>query len=100
MKVKHVNKKTGGMANLDASIWQRVMDFESKLSATAARALLQIRFSSREDEHMGALLEKARAGSLTPSEEKEMDTYELASSVLGILHSKARQALKKRAKRA
>jgi hypothetical protein len=96
MRIKHVERKAGSVANLDPSIWDRVMEFEKELSPTAARALLQIRFCSHEHDHMSALLKKARAGRLTAREEKEMDTYELIGSVLGILHSKARQALKKR----
>jgi hypothetical protein len=96
MRVKHVERKTRSVANLAPSIWERGIEFEKELSPAAARALLQIRFSSREHDHMSALLKKARARRLTASEEKEMDTYELIGSVLGILHSKARQVLKKR----
>jgi hypothetical protein len=78
-------------------IWERAVDFEKELSPAAARALLQVRFASREHERMSALLDKSRSRKLTPREEEEMDTYELLGALLGILHSKARQALKKRA---
>jgi hypothetical protein len=97
MRVNRANKKAGSAANLDASVWERVVDFEKELSPTAARALLQIRFSSREHEQMSALLEKARLGALTAREEEEMEVYELLGSLLGILHSRARRALKRRA---
>jgi hypothetical protein len=45
---------------------------------------------------MGELLEKGRLGKLSAKEEKDLDTYERLGSLLGILHSKARQALNKR----
>ncbi len=78
-------------------IWEHAVDFENELSPAAARALLQVRFASREHKRMSALLDKARSRKLTPREEEAMDTYELLGALLGILHSKARQALKKRA---
>ena len=79
----------------DASIWERVVDFEHDLSPAAARALLQVTFSSRKQERMSELLDKGRSGTLTNAEEEEMDAYECLGCLLGILHSKARQALKK-----
>ena len=85
------------MASPKVAIWERAVDFEKKLSRTAARALLQVRFASSEHERMSALLEKARARKLTAQEEEQMDTYDLLGALLGILHSKARQALKKQA---
>ena len=72
------------------------MEFERELSPTAARALLGVRFSAREHATMSELLAKARAGTLTAAEEERLDTYEKLGCLLGILHSKARQALKQR----
>jgi len=43
---------------------------------------------------------KARGGRLTPSEQVELDTFERLGCLLDIIHSKARQALKKKPKRA
>ncbi len=90
-------KPSSTIADPKATIWERAVDFEKQLSPTAARALLQVRLASSEHERMSALLEKARTRKLTPDEEEQLDTYELLGSLLGILHSKARQALKKRA---
>jgi hypothetical protein len=73
-------------------IWERVVDFERELSPAAARALLQVRFSTHKQERMSKLLDKARSGKLSTAEEEEMDPYERLGSLLGILHSKARQA--------
>ncbi len=83
--------------NPEVEIWERAVEFERKLSPTAARALLQIRLSSREHDRMAELLEKGRLGRLSAKEEKEMDIYERLGALLGIFHSKARQALNKRA---
>lgn len=83
------------LARRDAAIWERVVDFEHELSAAAARALLRVRFAAREHERMSELLDKGRSGTLTDEEEEEMDAYERLGCLLGILHSKARQTLKK-----
>jgi hypothetical protein len=90
-------KTSSSIASSDALIWKRAVEFERKLSPTAARALLQVRFSPSERERMSELLEKSRSGKLTAIEEEDLDTYERLGWLLGILHSKARQALKKRA---
>ena len=58
---------------------------------------MQVRFASSEHERTYPLLQKARSRKLTANEEAEMDTYELLGALLAILHSKARQALKKHA---
>jgi hypothetical protein len=92
--------KTRSIASPEVALWRRVIDFERPLSPAAARALLQIRFSAREHDRMGALLEKARAGTLTAGEAEDLDAHERLGCLLGILHSKARQALKKHADRA
>jgi hypothetical protein len=85
------------MAGPKTAIWERAVAFEKQLSPAAARALLQVRFASSEHQRMSALLDKGRRRKLTPEEEEQLDTYELLGSLIGILHSKARQALKKRA---
>jgi hypothetical protein len=84
----------------DAAIWQRVIQFEGKLSPTAAQALLRFGFSERDHGRMAELSTKARAGTLAPSEQEELDTFERIGCVLDILHSKARQVLKKKPQRA
>ncbi len=49
---------------------------------------------------MNGLSAKARAGTLTPDEQIDIDTFERLGSLLDIVHSKARQALKRKPKRA
>ncbi len=90
MKAETLSRDTG------AAIWERVIHFEGELSPTAARALLKLRFSARDLEHIHELSAKARAGTLTAQEHVAIDTYERLSCLLDILHSKARRALKKR----
>lgn len=80
----------------DAAIWERAIQFEGELSPTAARALLKVRFSAGHLARMRELSAKARAGSLTPQEQRAADTYERLGSLLDILHSKARRILVKR----
>jgi len=41
-----------------------------------------------------------RAGTLTPQEQTVLDTFERLGCVLDIVHSKARQALKRKPKKA
>jgi hypothetical protein len=58
-----------------------------------ARAILALGFDSTAHQRMQTLAGKARAGSLSPEEEIEIENYERAGSLLGILQSKARRAL-------
>lgn len=69
------------------------------LSAVAARALLNVNFAPSDRERMRDLAAKARLGALSAAEEEEIDTYERLACLLDILHSKARQALKKKKKK-
>lgn len=71
------------------------VEFDGPLSVTAARALLKVRFSARDHALMAELSRKARAGALTAQEQTQLDTFERLGCVLDILHSRARQALKK-----
>jgi hypothetical protein len=72
--------------------------FREPPSPTAARALLKLQFSTDDIERMHELSAKARAGTLSPDEEEEISTYERVGAVLDILHSQARQVLKRRSR--
>lgn len=65
------------------------------LSAEAARSILQLEFSADDKERMHVLAAKAREGTLTPSEQEEIRSYERVGNLLGLMHSKARLCLKK-----
>jgi hypothetical protein len=67
------------------------------LSVTAARAILKIDFDQSDRDRMRELSRKAREGTLKPQEQAEIDSYERVGHLLDLLHSKARQALKKHA---
>jgi len=81
---------------IDPSLWSGMIEFNGSLSATAARALLKLRFSDRDHDRMRVLSAKARSGTLTEKEEQEINTYEQVGCFLGVVHSKARRALKAR----
>jgi hypothetical protein len=83
-----------------ADIWQRVIEFEGELPLSAARALLKLHFSEHDQMVMDGLSAKASAGILSPQEQLDIDTFERLGCLLDIIHSKARQALKKKPKRA
>jgi hypothetical protein len=88
-------KKTTPPSTETAVAWQHVVQFEGELSPTAARALLKFGFSEQDHARMDELSAKARAGTLTASEQADLDTFERLGCVLDIIHSQARQALKK-----
>jgi hypothetical protein len=87
-------------SNRPDTIWQRTIEFEGELSPEAARALLKFRFSNRDHGVMHELSAKARAGTLSPQEQTDLDTFERLGCLLDIIHSEARRALKKKPKRA
>ncbi len=84
----------------DAALWARIIQFDEELSLSAARALLKIKFSKADQLRLSELAVKARRGTLSAEEEQLAITYERLGCLLDILHSKARQALKRRSRRA
>src|ERR1700689_1772014 len=82
-----------------AEIWQRVVELRGEVAPSAARALLKIEFSERDHSLMDELSAKARAGTLTAQEQTVLDTFERLGCLLDIVHSKARQALKRKSKK-
>jgi hypothetical protein len=67
--------------DIEASIWERI-DMEHTLSPMAARALLKFDFPARDHARMRQLSAKARSGTLSPQEEKEIDAYERLGCML------------------
>ncbi len=81
----------------DAAILTRLAGLdEPALSPAGARALLTLDFSPADKDRMHALAAKARAGALTDDELAEVEAYSRIGSLLGIVHSRARRALKRR----
>ncbi len=60
-----------------------------------ARVILGLSFPENDVARMHELSAKARAGTLTPEEDAEMDDFERVGSILSTLKSKARQVLKR-----
>jgi hypothetical protein len=82
----------------EAAILTRIAgEDEPALSVAAARGILTLGFSTADKDRMHALAAKARAGALTADEHAEVEAYSRVGSLLGILKSKARRALKRRA---
>jgi uncharacterized protein YnzC (UPF0291/DUF896 family) len=77
-------------------IWLRLLDGQdSLLSADAARAILAIKFPAKDVQRLDELAAKARAGTLTDTESQESEAYGRVNSLLSMLKTKARQALKR-----
>ena len=81
-------------SDIAASIWERVIRFEGEPSTTAARELMKMQFPESDRQRMRELAAKARAGTLTATEEHETEAYERLGCLLDIIHSQARLALK------
>ena len=88
--------KTASLApKTEAEVWLHILHPEEELSPRVARVLLELSFPKTDVTRMHDLSAKARAGTLTPQEDAEMDTFERVGSILSILKSKARQVLKR-----
>jgi hypothetical protein len=83
------------LAYYEAAILRRlILPNGASLSPAAAQGILALRFDQTDKDRMHALAAKAREGTLCPEEQREVDAYSRVGSLLGILHSKARRALK------
>lgn len=80
----------------EAAIWERVIHPSGKMSAVAARQILQLEFSDEERARMHDLAVKNQSGELTAEESSELDNYSRVGTMLSILQSRARQVLKPR----
>ena len=69
---------------------------EAALSTATAKGILTLGFSPADTDRMHALAAKAREGTLTSDDQAEVEAYSRVGSLLGILKSKARRALKRR----
>lgn len=81
--------------HIGAAIWARLFQsIQPALSAEAARALLALDFPPEDKARLRELSAKARAGELTDLEQAELETYGQLGSIVSILKSKARVALR------
>ena len=79
----------------EMGILRRVIDPDQPfLSEDAAQGILRLNFDAADRKRMNQLAAKNRAGTLKPTEEKELDNYIRVGQTLGILQSKARRSLR------
>jgi hypothetical protein len=69
---------------------------DDDLPAEAARALLNIRFGRHDLDRIHELVTKNQEDALTPAEKADLESYLHVSSILDLMHAKARRSLKKR----
>ena len=90
-----MDTKVGPSPTSDTAILSRLIrPEEDNLSAEGAKALLQIRFESRDLDRMHELVSKNQEDRLTPGEQAELANYRRVSFLLDLMHSKARRSLK------
>jgi len=84
--------------NTEAAILARLIQIgQEELPRAAAEYLLSIRFDERDTARMNDLSERARQGTLSPSEQAELDSYLHVSNLLAVMQSKGRCALQRSA---
>lgn len=81
-------------ATNEIAILARILSNSKGFSPALARHLLKLGFSDEDKAHMHELAIRNQSGSLSTPELEELRSYANAGCLLGILHSKARQALK------
>ena len=69
---------------------------DDDLPAEAAKALLNIRFDRHDLDRIHELVTKNQDDALTPAEKADLESYLHVSSILDLMHAKARRSLKKR----
>jgi hypothetical protein len=87
--------QTTQIESTESAIWSRLLEpRRPALSPQAAHFFLKLDFAREDKERMRKLAAKAREGDLTSTEREEIDTYGRVGSLLSIMKSKARKALK------
>ena len=85
--------------NSEAAIWARLMQSQKdELTPQAAEFLLAIDFGESDQQRMLQLAERSEAGTLTAEVQIEFDGYLHVGNLLAVIQSKARLALKTKAK--
>ena len=80
----------------EADVFGRLIDASNPtLTPEAAAGILQLGYSEADHARMAELAAKSDAGSLTPDERRELESYVFVGDVLSLLKSKARVSLRK-----
>jgi hypothetical protein len=69
---------------------------DPELPPAAIKGILTLAFGRVDQDRMHLLAARARAGALTARERAEVEAYSRVNSLLGILKSNARRALRRR----
>ena len=84
------------IAKLEASVLERLVDpAGAEFDALTARALLRLRLPDRDAARLRELMELHRTGVATHEQEAELEAYDRVGTLLSILQSKCRLALKR-----
>jgi hypothetical protein len=79
----------------EAAILSRVIRAKGPaLSPEAAKALLDLRFADEDRKRMHELAVRNQQGTLSPDDERELDSYVRVGRLLDMLSAQARTALK------
>ena len=78
----------------EVAVWKRAISPESgRFDPAVARTLLELHLSPQDLDRADTLAAKARQGTLSASEDRELETFLSVSSALQFLKSKARRSL-------
>jgi hypothetical protein len=81
--------------NTDVAILNRLIGAAIEdLSPEVVHYILGLNFHQKDRERMHVLAAKAQQGTLTPTEQDEIESYERVGHWLALLKSKARKSLK------
>ena len=84
--------------NTEASILSRMVRPEQDdLSSAEAQAVLRLDFDRTDLDRLHELVTKNQEDALTPAERSELESYLRLSSLLDLMHAKARLTLQKHA---
>lgn len=86
-------------SNTETAILARMFESEQELTPEAARYLLSIKLRSDDQDRVDGLSAKARAGSLTEAETRELEGYLHIGGLIAVLQSNARRLLKQHSSR-
>ena len=83
----------------DAGVLARLFENgRGSMSPTLARYVLTLGFGKEDQTRMGELAESNQSGQLSEEERSELVEFVRAGHILALFHSRARKALKARAK--
>lgn len=83
--------ETGDIAILTDIVNSGLVEFD----ASAAQAVLGLRFSEKQRQRMLDLADRNNRGELSGDELRDMESYQRVASFLSLWHSKARLTLKR-----